>query len=547
MEKASEIGFLESLYRGTFRADRYPPPPLPVDEQKVGAFVAAVRRAAEGFDPRSLEVSHGVPPELMGRLKQTGIFGMLIPRDYGGLGYSLAEYLSVIEQLSATDLSLAIIPLAHQSIGLKGIVLYGTDEQKRRFFPRAATGETIFAFALTEPDTGSDAQHIHTTATRSPEGGWVLEGTKTYITNANYAGAFTIFAQTDPAAPGRLGAFIVERDREGVTVGADMPKMGLGVSSTASVRLKGVHLPAENVIGEPGDGFRIAMTILTYGRLGLAAASAGLMDQSLVDMRKRASTRVQFGSPIREFELIQEKLVNARAHAFAARAMTWYTTALLTREPLANVAIESSHCKLYGTTRCWDTLNDALQTAGGSGYLATLPYEKRVRDFRVTTIFEGTTEIHSIYPALTVLRSLGRQLADAGPVGKLALLSRTRRARALRALRESHPALREAVRTAAVSERLLRRLLVFGVRRYGKEAVRREFLLRRITNLSLAGFWLLASVAWLKARRPGGDYAGADLDVLAYLVAEARECQRRDGTTAASERERIHAKVFAAL
>ncbi len=545
--QAASVGFLESLYQGTFRADLYAPKPAPVDEEKVARLAAAVREAAKGYEPRVLESQHTVPPELMGRLRGTGIFGLLIPRDYGGLGFTLAEYLRAIELMSASDLSLAIIPLAHLSIGLKGILLYGTEDQKRRYLPCAASGETIFAFALTEPDIGSDAQHVRTAATRAPDGSWLLEGTKTYITNANYAGAFTVFAQTDPANPGRLGAFIVERGWQGVSVGQDMAKMGLSVSSTAAVRLKGVTVPAANVIGEPGDGFRIAMTILNYGRLGLSAASAGLMEQSLVDMRKRASTRVQFGAPIHDFQLIQEKMVNARAHAFAAQAMTWFTTAHLAREPLANAAIESSHCKLYGTTRCWDTLNDALQTAGGSGYLATLPFEKRVRDFRVTTIFEGTTEIHSMYPALTVLRSWAKMLSGRSGAQKLALLAKAGRATGLRRARESTPALRDALEVAARCEGAFRRLAVFALRRFGKEVAREEFLLRRMTSLSLAAFWLVASIAWLKARYPGGTFAPAELDVLAYLTAEAREVLHRDERPEPSERERIHARVFAAL
>ena len=353
----------------------------------------------------------------------SGVFGLTIAREYGGLGFSTAEYLRVIEELAGEDLSLAIIPLAHLSIGLKGIQLFGNEDQKRRYLPRAASGELVFAYALTEPDTGSDAQHIRTSARLTDDGqAYLLDGTKTYITNGNYAGAFTVFAQLDPQSPGTMGAFIVERGWEGVRVGADMPKMGLAVSSTTPIQFHQVRVPRENLIGNPGEGFRIAMTILNYGRLGLGASAAGLMARSLEDMRRRASTRKQFGVPIRQFELIQEKLVQARAHGFAAAAMTYHTAALLDRDPLANVMIESSHAKLYGTTRAWDTLNDALQTAGGSGYLSTLPYEKRLRDFRVTTVFEGTTEIHSIYPSLSQFRSLGKALGGRRGLARLALL-----------------------------------------------------------------------------------------------------------------------------
>jgi acyl-CoA dehydrogenase family protein 9 len=288
------------------------------------------------------------------------------------------------------------------------------------------------------------------------------------------------------------------------------------------------------------------MTILNYGRLGLGASGAGLTARSLEDMQQRAAGRKQFGVPIRSFELIQEKLVNARAHGFAASAMTYFTAALLERDPLMNVMIESSHCKLYGTTRCWDTLNDALQTAGGSGYLATLPYEKRLRDFRVTTVFEGTTEIHSIYPPLGVFRSYGKELQARKGLGKLILLNRIARKRAL-ALRDSHPVLRKAVRTASRSEELFRSLLVAGFRRYGKDIAAQEFFLRRMIHLSLSLFWLVSVVAREKLRHPAGDYPQEELDLVEYLIEEAREVQARDGRVARSRKERLHQRLMAAL
>jgi acyl-CoA dehydrogenase family protein 9 len=195
----------------------------------------------------------------------------------------------------------------------------------------------------------------------------------------------------------------------GIKIGQEMPKMGLKASSTASIKFSNVRVPKENLLGQPGDGFKIAMTILNFGRLALGAASAGVMKLSLKDMVKRAERRVQFGVPIHRFQLIQEKIVKAKLNSYAVAAMTEMTAAILARDPFAPVAIESSHCKLFGTTKAWDTLYDALQVAGGSGYLSTNPYEKRMRDFRVTTIFEGTTEIHSMYPALYFIRDITRQ------------------------------------------------------------------------------------------------------------------------------------------
>ena len=251
----------------------------------------------------------------------------------------------------------------------------------------------------------------------SPKNGkyYILNGQKTYITNANYAGGLTVFAQLDSEKPGFMGSFIVETTWDGVKIGKDMPKMGLKASSTAAIQFKDVRVPVENLLGQPGEGFKIAMSILNYGRLALGAGSVGAMKQSMRDMEKQSARRRQFGVEINSFELIQEKMVQARVDSYVASAMTAFTAGMVEDNPQARIAIESSHCKLFGTTRAWNTIYDALQVAGGSGYLATQPYEKRLRDFRVTTIFEGTTEIHSIYPPLFVLRNLNKHMKAVHP------------------------------------------------------------------------------------------------------------------------------------
>ncbi len=343
-----------------------------------------------------------------------------------------------------------------------------------------------------------------------------------------------------------MGAFIVERDWDGVSVGTDMPKMGLKVSSTTPVRFKDVKVPKANLIGEEGDGFKIAMNILNYGRLALGAVSAGLMNQSLRDMEKRAASRTQFGVPIHDFELIQEKMVRTAAHAFASRNITFFTANLLERDSLANVAIESSHTKLYGTDRCWDALYDALQIAGGAGYLRTLPYEKRMRDFRVTTIFEGTSEIHSIYPPLTLYRQYGSEVTKRGPVGKLLFLLRLSRSNPLKRLRAGHPKVDRALEVAARSESMFRGLLRDGFMRYGKKIVEREFHLRRMTRLSLSLFWLVASVASMRSRYDG-HYPEDELALLEYLTEEAVAVQRKVSDEQQSRLERDHRRVFASI
>lgn len=542
------LGFLEHLYSGTLREDLCFTDFTAVDEAKVQAFVDRYHEIVRQYSPLELEAKGTIPDDMMQAFGDLGMFGMTIGTEYGGLGFSVSEYLRVVEEMSRSDMAVVLIPLAHLSIGVKGILLFGNDEQKRTYLPKAASGEMIFAYCLTEPGHGSDAQHLTTEARLSDDGShYIVNGSKTYITNGNYAGGFTVFAQLDPENPGKnMGAFIVERGWDGVSVGKDMPKMGLKVSSTTSIRFSDVKVPKENLLGEEGEGFRIAMNILNYGRLGLGAAGAGLMSESLRDMEKRAASRTQFGVPIRDFELIQEKMVRTAAHAFAARNITFFTANLLERDSLANVAIESSHTKLYGTDRCWDALYDALQTAGGAGYIQTMPYEKRMRDFRVTTIFEGTSEIHSIYPPLTLFRRYGGELSGRGSFGKLFFLLRLSRVNPLKRLRAGHPTLDRTLRVAARSESMFRGLLRDGFTRYGRKIVEHEFHLRRMTRLSLSLFWLVASVASMKSRFDG-DYPETELALLDYLTEEAVAVQRQVAEEERSPLERAHRRVLATL
>ncbi len=495
------------------------------------------------YPPSLLEEQETVPADLMAKLGRNGFFGLTIPSEYGGVGLSLNQYLHVVETLASQNMSLGILALAHLSIGIKGIVLFGNEAQKRKYLSPAATGDMIFSYALTEPQTGSDAQNIQTVASESEDGQhFILNGTKTYITNANYAGGLTVFAQMDPARPGFMGAFIVETAWDGVKIGKDMPKMGLKASSTAAIQFKNVKVPRENLLGQAGDGFKIAMVILNYGRMALGAASAGMMKQSLADMVERSAGRTQFGVPINKFELIQEKMVKAKVHGYAAAAMTAFTAGMLETDPTALVAMESSHCKLYGTTRAWDAVYDALQVAGGSGYLTTQPYEKRMRDFRVTTIFEGTTEIHSMYPAMFALRTLGKHL-QAQTSNKLSVLMTVIKAMFRRSnwpLAFNDPNMNRAARFARTSARRIRLMILAGFLIHGRSISQKQFFLRRITTLSLYLYGIITMLAKIEAARRSGRSISADLDVLVYFLEEARQARKLNRRLFPVRQEQLH-------
>lgn len=546
--------FLQKIYAGEFDRGLFRAAGPVRDETRVGGIVARYREILFGLAPDPIENEGGIPRELLVEMGRAGFFGLSIEEKYGGVGLNLWEYLKVVEEMVMLDISIAMAFLAHLSIGVKAIQLFGTEEQRQKYLPPAAAGRMIFSYALTEPRIGSDAQHIETVALAQDGGShYILNGQKAYITNANYAGGLTTFAQLDPKRPGFMGAFIVETGWKGVKVGPEMPKMGLKASSTAPIQFKDVQVPAENLIGRPGDGFKVAMSVLNYGRLGLGAASTATMEVSVRDMQKRAFTRKQFQVPIKDFQLVREKIVRTKVNAAVSSAMNDFTAGLLDRDPLMNTAIETSHCKLFGTTRGWDAVYDALQVAGGSGYLKTLPYEKRMRDFRVATVFEGTTEIHSIYPAILAMRRISE------------IVNRTdsRRSRTARLLglifgrikcpaRFDNPVMRKAVNEALSCTAALRRLLSLGILIHGKKIARgktadREFLFRRITTLSMYMFGILALLSRMSGKENSRRLSAEELNILEYFTEEARQARKQNSRFRDSKKERLGAAIFAGM
>ncbi|MEJ2233835.1 MAG: acyl-CoA dehydrogenase family protein [Syntrophobacterales bacterium] len=542
--------FLGNIYFGSMDMERFHSFKDLEEDEKTREIVSKYLEVTKKYPPSYLEQQGTISAELLAELKKIGFFGLNIPEKYGGVGLSLRQYLKVVADIAGKDLALALISLAHLSIGCKGIVLFGDEAQKEKYLVPAAAGEMIFSYALTEPKIGSDAKHIESRAVLSEDGQhYILNGQKTYITNANFAGGLTVFAQLDSEKPGFMGAFIIETTWDGVKIGKDMPKMGLKASSTAAIQFKDVRVPVENLLGKPGEGFKIAMSILNYGRLALGAGSVGAMNQSMLDMKKQSARRRQFGAAINSFELIQEKMVQARVNSYVASAMTAFTAGMLEDEPHARVAIESSHCKLFGTTRAWNTLYDALQVAGGSGYLATQPYEKRLRDFRVTTIFEGTTEIHSIYPALFVLRNLNKHMKAVHPSTTSRLLFLLK---GLFGKVEWKPRFRQrvmirATRLAKANGRSVRWLLHAGLLIYGKKIQNRQFFLRRITNLSLHLYGLVAVLAKIDGAQKMGRDISEDLRILSYFLEVARQSRKRDKRLFRSRKEALHKNVVKSI
>lgn len=362
-------------------------------------------------DYRAWDRAGHMPPDYIEELKSFGLFGLIIPEEHGGLGFGSAAYSRTLQEVAKFDASTAVTIGAHSSIGMRGLLLFGSEAQKARYLPRLATGEMIAAFCLTEPGSGSDAASIRTTASRDGDD-WVIDGNKLWITNGGIADFFTVFAKTENADKrGNMTAFIVTKDMPGVSVGPHEDKMGLRASSTTTVHFERVRVPDQNRLGEVGKGFKVAMKILNSGRTGLGGGAVGAMKHLIGLAAKQANERSQFGKKIREFGLIKQKLGHMVVDCYAAEA-TVHMVAALADQGYEEYAVEAAISKVFASEALWRCADEALQTAGGNGYMTEYPYERIVRDARINRIFEGTNEILRLFIALTAMDDVGSQLKE---------------------------------------------------------------------------------------------------------------------------------------
>ena len=334
---------------------------------------------------------------LVTKLGELGFLGMLIPEEYDGLGVDTLTYLLALEEIAAVDASAAVLMSVHNSLPTQMILRWGTEEQKQRFLRPMARGEMLGAFALSEPDAGSDAAALRAQATRQGDD-WVLEGTKSWVTSGSHADVILVMARTDTAADRKgargIGAFIITPDMAGFSVGKKEDKMGLRSSPTVQLILDGVRVPAANVLGEPNQGFIYAMQSLDNGRLGISAQSIGIARAALEASVTYAAERRQFGKAIREFEAIQFKLADMATRIAAARALLH--AAATAKDRGEAITQFSSMSKLFSSETAMYVTTEAIQIFGGYGYIKEYPVERLFRDAKVTEIYEGTSEIQRI-------------------------------------------------------------------------------------------------------------------------------------------------------
>lgn len=372
---------------------------MSLDQETLNQFLDTLERfVRERLIPNEARVAaaDAIPPELVGEIREMGLFGLSIPEEFGGMGLTMAEEVAVLFVLCRASPVFRSLIGTNNGIGSQGIVIDGTPEQKAKYLPRLASGEIIASFALTEPEAGSDAGSLRTSARKEGDH-YILNGTKRFITNAPEAGLFTVFARTDPNSKGSSGvtAFLVEAGTPGLSLGAHDKKMGQKGSHTSDVILQDCRVPASAILGGvEGQGFKTSMKVLDRGRLHISAVCVGAAERLIHDSLAYAMDRKQFGEPIAQKQLIQAMLADSRTEAYAARCMIEETARRM--DAGVNISMNAACCKLFASEMVGRVADRAVQIHGGAGYIEDYGIERFYRDVRLFRIYEGTTQIQQL-------------------------------------------------------------------------------------------------------------------------------------------------------
>jgi butyryl-CoA dehydrogenase len=348
--------------------------------------------------------NHHFDVEMVGKVAAQGYLGAIVPTEYGGAGLDYLSYGLIVEEIGRGDSAIRTVISVQTSLVCSGILKWGTEEQKHKYLPKLCSGEWLGCFGLTEPDTGSDAANQKTRAKKT-DGGWVINGAKMWISMANYAKVALIFAQTDPELGHKgLACFIVDTDQPGFQAQTIEHKMGLHASDTASISLEDVEVSDEDVLGEVGQGFKVAMSNLDSGRYSVAAGCVGICQGCVEESVNYAKEREQFGRPIASFQLVQAMIADMTVKTEASRMLVWRAGWL--KDQGRKNTLETSIAKLHATEASLECANMAIQVHGGAGYVDDHPVERYFRDARVTTLYEGTSQIQKLI--------IGREMTGIG-------------------------------------------------------------------------------------------------------------------------------------
>lgn len=525
-DSRSKIGFAKGLFFGRYVKEALRPYPDLTADAPMNEAVDELRRfCAEHIDPVRIDREAIIPEDVILGLGRLGVLGACLPEAAGGRGMTQTSYCRLIEVLGGHCGGTALFVNAHHSIGPRAIVLFGTPEQQTRWLPKLASGEWLSAFALTEPEAGSDAANVQTTATPTPDGtGYVLNGQKRWITNGGIAQVLTVMARTPVAGSrdSKITAFLVTPNTPGFeVVEKRMDKCGVRGSATARLAFHDMFVPKENILGEVGKGLRVALTVLDFGRTTFGASCTGAAKFCVRRATEHANRRVQFGETLGSFELVKDKLAYMAAGAFAMEATTFETAALID-SGADDYMLETAMLKVFSTDVLWRIVNDTIQIYGGKAYFTDEPYERMMRDARINMIGEGANDVLRVFSALVGMREVGLDLKavlDAlyNPIGKF----RTLGGFASRRIGSMFSSPEVALRNSSLDEEAARHGRLIGhfggqverlLRQYQESILDRQYLLGRIsdaaTELYVSTCVLLRLDQMLTAATVGHDVNG---------------------------------------
>src|SRR5438128_2357123 len=412
------LGFVKGLFQGHFVSDWVMPyPRIPAAEQTTrNRTLKELREVLDAkLDAVAIDRKANIPRSVIDGLGRVGVLGMTAPKEYGGRSFSQMANCRILEEIGRRCASTSVFVNAHHSIGIRALVLFGTHEQKQRWLPKLVTGEELAAFALTEKEAGSDAANVQMQARPSGDGShFILNGEKRYITNAGIAQVLTVMARTPVPNSDKtaITAFLVTPDMPGFEMlEARMPKMGIRGTATGRFALRDVKVPKENILGPPGKGLKVALTVLDFGRTTFGACCTGAAKTCLDLAVQHANTRKQFNKTLGNFDLVKKKIARMAADAYAMESMTTVTASLIDRG-LEDYMLETAMLKVFTTERLWECINDVFQIYGGSAYFVDLPLERMLRDARINQIGEGSNEVLTSFIALVGMRGPGMEFKE---------------------------------------------------------------------------------------------------------------------------------------
>jgi acyl-CoA dehydrogenase family member 9 len=539
--------FLKALYQGDFEEDLiFPFPEIPADtKETVAAFSEAYKDFdAANIDSEKIDHDHFFPREAVKGMGQLGVLGMTIPEEYGGSGFSASAYCKMTEVIAQLDASASIVVGAHQSIGLKPLILFGNEEQKRKWLPDLATGKLVAAFCLTEPEAGSDAGSLKTTAVYDPATNeYVLNGTKQWISNGGFGSYFSVFARIPSDTPEKdshkeIACFAVVTNPDGtlpgLSRGPEEKKLGLCGSSTCQIVLENCRVPAFNLVGQKGQGFKIALETLNTGRTSLGAGSVGGSKMMINLAVAHATQRRQFKTRIADFEMIRNKITRMVSTTYVLESMVYLTAGLVDRG-VHDYSLEGACCKVFGTEVLWANINDSLQIAGGNGFMNEYPYGRALRDSRINMIFEGTNEILRVLIALSGMKELGDTLKEVqsalkSPLAQRGVLTEYAHKRMKGVITQDRLTKVHAV-LAPEADQVGKYAGVFAnaaetiLRKHGRNVVDREFQQERLANVLIDLYAQVATLSRVTAAiaKKGEEKAAGEIEIARWFCYEAKK------------------------